>query len=277
MALGNNYSGNTDNNKKNTYTPEFYVSAFRSSSPNGLDPSSLSYSYAGDGYLRITITPLKFDNPNDTFGKYDNDNATSIMLSPNKAAVFAKEIRTLLANPDTINNVGVNTQSKSIINYIIFSTGKELGVDTNCLLIRKMDKDSGDILSTYVYQFKGNQNLFGIRNFEESTKHFERCEYPMIEIDNLLMMLEGFYKAMAGGNAYANLFYGRFEQARVTNNLRRIMEKLGIENSNEYRRMGRDNNSFFNNPNNGTTIQQQPAASGVSDKYSSLLEDDYND
>lgn len=274
MALGNNYSGNTDNNKKQKYLPEFYVTSFKTSSPNGLDPSALSYAYAGEGYLKITITPLKFENPNDTNYKYDNDNATSIMLTPSKAMVFAKEIKTLLANPDTVNNVGVNTSSDSRITFIIFSTGKELGIDTPALVIRKMDKESGDILSTYAYQFTGNPNLFGIRNFDENTKHFERFEYPMMEVDNLLMILENFYKAMGGGQTYSNLYYGRFEQSRINTKLKLIMDKLGIETSGEYKRMGRDNStSFFNNPNNGTTIQQP----SMSDKYSNLLEDDYNE
>lgn len=275
MALGNNYSGNTDSNKKQKYLPEFYVTPFRTSTPNGVDPSSLSYAYTGDGYLKITITPLKFSNPNDkNYYNFDNDNATSIMLTPSKAMVFAKEIRTLLAHPDTTNNVGVNTSSDTKITFIIFSTGKELGIDTPALVIRKMDKESGDILSTYAYQFTGNPNLFGIRNFDENTKHFERFEYPAMEVDNLLMILESFYKAMGGGQSYSNLYYGRFEQSKVNTKLKLIMDKLGIETSGEYKRMGRDNStSFFNNPNNGTTIQQP----SMSDKYSNLLEDDYNE
>lgn len=270
MALGNNYSANIDNNKKNKNISEIYVPAFNTSSPEGLDPSSLSYSYAGNGFLRITITPLKFDNPNDSAAyKYDNDNATFILLSPTKAQVFAREIRTLLANKDTINNVGVNTISSkdNHITYIIFSNGKELGVENNCLIIRKMD-ETGNILSTYGYQFKGNPNLFGIRNFDESSKHFERSEYPDMEIENLLTILEGFYKSMSGTQAFANAYYGRFEQSKVMGSLRQIMDKLGIEKSSEYNRMGRNNNSFFNNPNNGTSVQST---------YSNLLDDEYNE
>lgn len=36
MALGNNYSANTDNNKKNKNISEIYVPAFNTSSPEGL-------------------------------------------------------------------------------------------------------------------------------------------------------------------------------------------------------------------------------------------------
>ena len=270
MALGNNYSANTDNNKKNKNISEIYVPAFNASSPEGLDPCSLSYSYAGNGFLRITITPLKFDNPNDSAAyKYDNDNATFILLSPTKAQVFAKEIRTLLANKDKINNVGVNTISSkdNHITYIIFSNGKELGAENNCLIIRKLD-EAGNMLSTYGYQFKGNPNLFGIRNFDENSKHFERSEYPDMEIENLLTILEGFYKSMSGTQAFANAYYGRFDQSKVMGSLKQIMDKLGIEKSNEYNRMGRNNNSFFNNPNNGTSVQAS---------YSNLLDDEYNE
>ena len=277
MALGNsNFSKNNDNNKESSryYLPELYVPQFTSSSPDGLDPSSLSYSYVR-GYLRITITPIIFENPNDkTKYKYDNDNAITIGLSPNKAAVFAKEIRYLLANQDTVNNVGVSTTSSSSSGgLIVFSTGKELGVDNKCLIIRKIDTESGDILSTYAYQFKGNPNLFGIRNFDESSKQFERVEYTNSEIDSLLLILESFYKSMCASQAYANVYYGRFEAAKLNTKVGLIMDKLGIERSPEYKKMGRSN-SFFNNPNNASASTQ---ASSVQSKYGNLLDEDYQE
>ena len=272
MALGNNYNTDTDNNKKNKYTPEIYVPAYRTSSPEGLDPSSLSYSYCSDGYLQISITPLKFNDPNSTKFTYDNDNSIAIRLSPVKASVFAKEIRYLLAHEDTVNNVGVNTSTGSLI---IFSTGKELGVDSKCLIIRKLD-DNGDVVNTYAYQFKVNPKLYGVRNFDEANKTFERTSYPNIEIENLLMVLDNFKNAMTGGQAYANLYYGRFEQSKINTKLGLIMDKLGIENSREYKRMGRTN-SFFGNPNNGTPVQQQPEQPQMQSGYGNLLEEDYED
>lgn len=276
MALGNNYSANTDNNKKNNKIDisEIYVSAYNMSSPEGLDPSALSYSYTNNGFLRITITPLKFDDPNDRRNyRYDRDNATYIMLSPTKAEIFAREIKNLIANPDTINNVGVCTTSKDNCNtYIIFSNGKEFGIDTPCLIIRKAD-EAGNPVSTYGYQFKQKDSIYSIKNITDSNK-FERIDYPTIEVDNLILILERFYSAMSGAQTYSNIYYGRFENNKIIRDLSRIMEKLGIQTSNEYNRMGRGGNttsSFFGNPNNASSITT------AQQTYSNnLLEEDYN-
>ena len=270
--LGNdNFSKDRDNNQKKKYDQPLYVPEYKSSSPNGLDPSVLSYSYIG-GYLQVTITPLVFENPNDISKyNYDNDNAVSIRLSPSKARIFYTEITNLLANMDTINNVGVQTTTGGLI---IFSSGKEFGTENKVLIIRKFD-ENGNIIATYGHEFVPNPNLYSCRNYDQNTKEFERVDFGNSDVDNLLCILKSFSEAMCASQAYANIYYGRFESSKIHTKLNLIMDKLGVERSSEYKKMGRGTtNSYFNPANNSPSADDNGGVQ-VNSKYSSLLDDDY--
>ena len=54
MALGN-----YDNNKKEQYTPTYY-SAYNTGNAEGVDPSSLSYTFF-NRMLKLSISPLKMN------------------------------------------------------------------------------------------------------------------------------------------------------------------------------------------------------------------------
>lgn len=263
MALGD-YSRNTDNNKKSYAQPIVRLDNYGAMNPDGLDPSALTYEFY-NGMLKIIITPLRFGtDPNKKF-TFDNDNRSEMWITPTKAKIFHDEILYLLQNQDSVNNVGVCTIKGGTI---IFSTGKELGVDTPCLIIKKIG-DGGKVESTYIYQFKRNPNNFAVRNFsgkEIVDKNYNKITYDNTEIEQLLAILKQFSEAMTGAYAYANLYYGRFEYNRLAGKINAIMDKLGVEKSSEYNRgnsNGGGGTSFFNN------TEGTPAANHTMGSYTS--------
>lgn len=270
MALGD-YSRNTDSNKRNYAQPILKLDNQGTMNPDGIDPSALNYEFFG-GMLKIIITPLKFGtDPNKKF-TFDTDNRVEMWLTQTKAKIFYEEIKYLLANKDSVNNVGVCTTKGGLI---VFSTGKEFGVDTECLVIRKVESD-GTISSTYAYQFKNNPNNFGIRNFnQDDPSNYDRIGYTNTEVEQLLAILKQFSEAMVGAYAYANMYYGRFDYNRLLGRVNSIMDKLGIEKSSEYgNRSSGGGNSYFNNNqgNNAGTSSHTNYSS-----YENMLDDAYND
>lgn len=264
MALGD-YSRNTDNNKKTYAQPIVRLDSYGTMNPDGVDPSALNYEFY-NGMLKIIITPLKFgSDPNKKF-TFDNENRSEMWLTPTKAKIFYDEVMYLLHHRDEINNVGVCTTKGGTL---IYSTGKEFGVDTDCLIIKKIG-EHGKIESTYVYQFKKNPNNFAVRNFtgeEIVNEGFNKVNYENTEIEQLLAIIKQFAEAMTGAYAYANLYYGRFEYNRIIGKMNAIMDKMGIEKSSEYNR-GNNNNSSgatsFFSKNEGT-----PAPNSIMGSYSS--------
>lgn len=274
MALGD-YSRNTDNNKKNYNQPIVRIDNAGTVNPDGIDPSALNYEFF-NGMLKIVIIPLKFGtDPNKKF-TYDQDNKVEMWLTPTKAKIFYNEINYLLANKDSVNNVGVCTTKGGLI---VFSTGKEFGVDSECLVIRKVDND-GTITSTYAYQFKNNPNNFGVRNFnQDDPTSYDRIAYPNTEVEYLLTILKEFYTAMSGGQAYANMYYSRFDYNRIIGKVNLIMEKLGIEKQNNSSNSGP---SFFSNNsgnNAGSSQMNNNSYNNNNNSYSDygMLDDSYND
>lgn len=253
MALGNNtYSRNNNNNSNNGfnnggYQPQVDLNSdgLRLLNPEGVDPSALNYQFF-NGMLKITITPLKFNtDPNKKF-VYDSENKIDMWLTPIKARIFYDEIINLLNHKDEINNAGVCTTSGG---FILFSNGKEFSSETECLCIRKIN-ENGEIIASYVYQFRANPNHFGIRNFDsDNVQKFDRVQYKNTEVENFLHVLKDFSDAMYGAYAYANMYYDKKNVGRMNWKLDSIMDKLGIEKSGNYSK-NRGSSFFSNNPGN---------------------------
>lgn len=257
MALGD-YGKNKDNNsKKNNIEPLVRLDRIGNScNPEGVDPSALNYEFY-NGMLKIIITPLKFGTDVNKKFTYDKDNQVEMWLTPVKAKIFHSEILYLLSNKDSVNNVGVCTTSGGLIE---FSTGKELGASSECLIIRKITEE-GEITSTYAYQFRNNPNNIGIRNFNDNnTSEYDRIAYPNTEVEFFLSVLKEFYTAMTGAQAYANMYFGKYDYNRISNKINLIMDKLGIEKagSGDY---SRKQNNFFN----GNSMN--PPENAVESKY----------
>ena len=214
MALGN-----YDNNKKEYYTPTYY-SQYGTGNEKGVDPSSLSYTFF-NRMLKISISPLKLDNG----GKvaYDHDNADSIWLTHSKARMFYNEIKKVLNGE--ITNGGVNSGDEGLIRFI---DGKELGVNSYCLVINKIDSQSGQTNASYAYEFKTNHH-YAIENFNPNDASHKKVIYKNLEVEQLLDMLKTYYEAMTGAVAYTVMDANRYETNRNNTKIDLIMSKLGVE------------------------------------------------
>lgn len=214
MALGNNY----DNNKKEQYIPVYY-SEYGTGNQDGIDPSALSYSFY-NRMLKLSISPLKMNNGDKV--AYDHDNAAIAWLTHTKARMLYNEIKRVLAGE--ISNGGVTTGKEGLV---IFTNGKELGVNAYCLSINKID-ENGNVLSSYAYEFKSKYH-YSVENFNPKDASHKKHLYDNIEVQQLLDVLEQYYLAMTGATAYSVMDANRFSTQANTTKIDLIMSKLGVE------------------------------------------------
>lgn len=239
MALGD-YN---NNNQKKYYEPILY-SPYGTSNTEGVDPSALSYQFY-NGLLKISISPMKVGAKPGDKQMWDHDNGISAWLTHVKAQILHDEIIYVLNHPDEINNSGVPTGSDGLIS---FSNGKELNVSSPCLIIRKIDQNTGSPTSVYAYQFKDNYHS-AIRNFNpDNPQQYDSYTYKNFEIDQLLTILSEFARSSCGAYAYATMNAFKYDINRNNTKMQLIMDKLGIESNPEYSKGGnRGGNSFFSN------------------------------
>ena len=260
MALGD-YNRN-DNNEKKGYEPILY-SPYNTSNRDGVDPSALSYQFY-NGILKISISPMRPGaKPDDMKDVWDHENAGAIYLPHQKARMLIDEIKYVMEHPDEIYNGGV-TAGNALVS---FSTGKELGATAPCLIIRRIDPETGTPNSSYAYQFK-TDHYFGIRNFDpQNPSGYTRRTYENLEIDMLLDILEDYSRGASGAYAYMNMYANRYDTSRMNTKIGLIMEKMGIESKPEYSNR-RSGGSFFNNnnQNNSTSNMRTNTMAGLEDE-----------
>lgn len=213
MALGN-----YDNNKKGQFTPVYY-SEYNTGNANGVDPSSLSYAFYAR-MLKISISPLKMNNGDKI--AYDHENAASVFLTHTKARMFYDQIKRVLNGE--ISNGGVNTGTENLIR---FCDGKELGINNYCIIINKVN-ESGEVVAAYAYEFKASHH-YAIENYDPKDSSHKKHTYKSLEIEQLLDMLETYYKAMTGAVAYSVMDAMRFKTEETTTKIDLIMSKMGVD------------------------------------------------
>lgn len=234
--LGDTYQNNSKDNK---YEPTVY-SEYKMSNIEGIDPSAVSFSFWGK-LLKVSISPKK---QGDQIA-FDHDNAIAVYLSHTRARVLANEIKSFLADPIKNNNVGTATGTNGLIQV---SNGKEFGINTPCLIIRKVNSESGKVESAYAYQVKTDYH-YGIRNYDEKSGKFDKVYYNNLELEQLVTLLEEYYKAMSGAIAYSLIDNMKYDSSRTNTKIGLIMDKLGIES-----KSGKSGgNSYFNKNNNSSS------------------------
>ena len=213
MALGN-----YDNNKKEQYMPVYY-SEYGTGNAEGVDPSSLSYSFY-NRMLKVSISPLKVNNGDRI--AYDHENAAIVWLTHTKARMFHDQILRVLNGE--ISNGGVSTGKDGLIR---FCDGKELGVSGYCLIINKVS-ESGEVTGSYAYEFKSKYH-YAVENYNPNDSSHKKAYYDQLEVQQLLDILHTYYLAMTGAQAYANMDAFRFVNNSTTTKIDLIMSKLGVE------------------------------------------------
>lgn len=239
MALGN--YNNNDSNQKKGYEPILY-SPYNTSNREGVDPSALSYQFY-NGLLKISISPMKAGVKKDDVDVWDHENAGAVYLTNVKARLLADEIKYVMEHQEDVYNAGVPSANA----LVSFSTGKELGATSPCLIIRRLDTNTGEPVSSYAYQFKDN-HYFGVRNFDPAkpAEHVE-YNYPNTEINMLIDILTQYSVSASGAAAYMNMYANKYDTSRLNTKIGLIMDKLGIESKPEYSKGNSGGSSYFNN------------------------------
>lgn len=238
MALGDMAIQN--NNDKGKYNPTVY-SPYRLSNPEStVDPTALGAKY-WNGMLTLTISPRK--NTTDGSIAYDSDNAVSIYLTHTKARILHDELLKFVEDPNQFNNVGVPSGT----GLISICNGKEFGITTPCLVIKKLNAENGSVESSFAYEFKQDFH-YSIRNFDESKSEFDKIYYNTLEIEQLATLLKTYYEAMSGAVAYTVVDNMKYDVSRMTTKITAIGEKLGVEfgGGNGYKN-NKSSSSIFNN------------------------------
>lgn len=235
MAFGN-YSNNRDANKP--FTPTIY-SYRMNNAESSIDKTCLTFSMWNRN-LKITIAPRK-DNTEDVI--FDMDRGISCYLSHTKAYMLANEIRNFLRDPDNYTGCGV-VSGQSVITI---SNGKELGANSAVLIIRKTD-ESGIVSSSFAYEFKKDYH-FSVRNYSGGREFIrETASYSNIEIEECLIVLEEYYKAMTNMIAYSVIETTNYTTDRIQTTLRALAEKMGVDVPRSSRSTGYSSaTNFFNN------------------------------
>lgn len=260
MSLGSNYNNNS---QKDYYNPTVY-SAYRMNNAESLvDKTCLTFGY-WKSVLRISISPKK-DTGNDDVS-FDMDNGISIYLNHTKARILAERIRAFLQNPEANDNTGVPSGQ----GLITISRGKEYNSTHPLLIIRKIDQENGNVISSFAYEFKGSDYYYAISNYVEGGS-FDKVsdEFANLEIEQLITILEEYYKAMTSAVAYSVIDQMKYSETRVMNRLNKIAEKLGVELSSGGKNGGGNysSTSYFNR-------QSSSQSSGNNNGYTQATLDD---
>lgn len=246
MALGN-----YDNNRKDQYVPTYY-SEYGTGNAEGVDPSSLSYTFCSR-MLKISISPLKMNNGDKI--AYDHENAAVIWLTHTKARMLYEEIQRVLNGE--ITNGGVSSGKEGLIR---FCDGKELGINNYCLIINKVN-ESGEVISSYAYEFKSKYH-YAVENYDPKDSSHKKNYYNTIEVNQLLDLLKQYYESMIGATAYSVMDANRFTTNAHNTKLDLIMSKLGVEYKSGMtsRSASSSGSSFFDNKSSSTDRTMRSAS-----------------
>ena len=263
MALGDT---NNNNNRDSYYDPEVYSQYSMSNKDGVVDPSRLSISF-WKSLMKISIIPM-LSNPTQEH-VWDTDNQISAYINHTKARELCIGIDRVLDNekyPD-VHSWGVPSSVDGIIS---FSDGKEVGLDTPCLIIRKIDQETGREISGYVYEFHYGHH-YAVVNFDPKNGEYDKVHLDSIEVEQFKDLLKSYYGAMTNTVAYSVVANPQFK--RISYKIDKIGEAVGIQDSKtNYSNKG--GTSYFNKEsgsglNNGGL--KQPTRSSTIDDINNAL------
>ena len=235
MALGDTYNNNNNNER---FQPTVYCPIKFKNSESEKDPSELSFSY-WKNLLKIAISPMITTDTNTPYPTYDYKNQGVVHLTHDKARLLYSEIVEFLKDPDAYNNMGVPSGSTGLISI---SNGKEFGVNSPILVIRKINQETVCLESSYMYQFKTNYT--SVRNFDENNQKFDTFNYEQFEIYAFMDILKSFYESMSYAVAYSFINANQYNDSRYNTKLDLLMDKAGIERK-QKASSGGSGSSFF--------------------------------
>ena len=220
MSLGNTY----DNHKQSTILDPTAYSAYKMNNAEGtVDQTCISFNYWNNS-LKISISPKK-----DTVGSegqviFDYDNGISIYLNHTKARILAEEMKLFLEDPVGHDNCGVPSGQ----GLITISRGVEFNSPSPVIFIRKIDAD-GSVISSFAYQTKSDY-FFAVRDYNENGSFTKEVDaYKNLEIQQMITILEEFYKSMTYAISYSVINQLKVEHHHQREWRNAVSAKLGIE------------------------------------------------
>lgn len=236
MALGR-----TNNNNKQQYQPSVYSSYRFSNIESEVDKTRLSITF-WNNYMKLIIAPQK-DTGNDEV-VFDDENSLAIYLTHTKARLFAEIIANFIKDPASYNSCGVPSGE----GLLTISDGSEFGVDSPCIVLRKIDGD-GAVTASIAYQFKTGYH-YTIRNYQvvDGVSQFEKNteEHDQIELQQLQYALMSYAEAMTGAIAYTVIDQMKYDNSRMNTKLESIASALGVSFANGGGQQRTRNESVFN-------------------------------
>lgn len=240
MALGSNYQ---NGNQNGMWEPSYY-SRLRIKNPE--QNLALTFTF-WKGTLKVAIT----ETGSSQEGR--NNDLAYIHLSPTKAHILAEATKRVASDPEGKEIFGVDTGIGETRGFI--AIGREMGKPF--LFIAKVNSNGG-YESSQRFDFNINYNY--MLNVHDLTNLKCQKEYMNnVELNQFTSILEDYSRFASGALGASFYDIGRYENAKLSNMVRKIAEKTGAVEPGKYNNGGgRSNNSFFNNVN---AEYEQPSSS----------------
>lgn len=245
MALGSNYQNN--NNQNGSMWEPSYYSRIRIKNPE--QNLALTFTF-WKGTLKVAIA----ETGSSQEGR--NNELAYIHLSPTKARILADAVHRIAAEPESKAIYGVDTGTGETRGFI--AIGREMGKPF--LFIAKVNAQGG-YESSQRFDFNTNYNYM-LNVHDLSNLKCQKEYMNNVELDQFSSLLEDYARFASGALGASFYDIGRYENAKLSNMVRKIAEKTGaIDPSKFNNNGGRSNNSFFNNVG---SEYEQPSASNAS-------------
>lgn len=256
MAYGNNnYNNNQQNNDYKYHVREVQSNYKMNNGESDIDPTCLGFKFWKQN-LVITISPRKNTGTDEVV--FDYDNGISIYMNHTKAKMFKHEVEEFLKDPASYNSRGVNSGQS----VICITNGTEYGKNTPMLVIYKL-AEGGKISASYGYEFKTNF-FYSLRNYtgDKYEQNFE--DYKNIEIEQLVVLLDEFCKAMTNATAFTVLDQRQYSYYKMDTKIEAIASSLGVDipKGNPQKKFNSDS-YFRNNSNEGTSFSNNDVGYGT--------------
>ena len=248
-----NYNNNDKQPMVNTYTPISFTNP----------GSSVMDTRFSIGYLNrvMRITIAARTNPGSTdFAKYDTDHPVDIYISYSKAKMLHDAIIEMKKRPNEINNVCVELKN----GLLKVSNGVEYGSLNPCFSIAYAD-DSNN-MHEIVYECKGGDTYFAAYNYQDN--QYSTIKFDNFELDTFCMVLEQYYVASSYAIAASVKESNMYSNNNLSNTIKEIAGKLGIQTNTGNRSSGSFNNkSFLSGGANGSGGSSNTISGGVPEEY----------
>lgn len=229
MALGSNYQ---NSNQNQSMWEASYYSRIRIKNPN--TNTALTFTF-WKGTLKLAIVE------SGTAQEGRNNELAYIHLSPTKAYMMAEAVKRVMDDPEGKSIYGVDTGVAETRGFV--AIGREMG--TPFLFIAKVNA-KGEYDSSQRFAFNTDYNYL-LNVHDLSNLKCQKEFMNNVELDQFRTLLEDYARFASGALGASFYDIGRYENAKLSNTVRKIGIKVGaIESKYDGNGGGRSNNSFFN-------------------------------